>query len=225
LSTVQIPRGLLVTLVVVLVLVVLVLVFLMGRESASVAPTTIASQPPPLAGASARPQETLLAAPADTFPDASPAAIAPVAPTLLPMPTASVEASGADRAELARYFSESETIQARAKYWSDPQALAKTILEQAASGNTSAFDELIRAQRQARTEMERLTTPAACDEYQRRSLAVMDEGIALLERVQGAVSSGDLGGLDALTSKGRELEAEARAIDELGRTIRQRVGL
>ena len=53
----------------------------------------------------------------------------------------------------------------------------------------------------------------------------MDEGVALLERVQRAVSSGELNGLEAFSAKGRDLEREARDIDELGRGIRLRFGL
>jgi hypothetical protein len=53
----------------------------------------------------------------------------------------------------------------------------------------------------------------------------MGEGLALLERVQGAMSSGELTGLEALSEKGRDLEREAREIDELGRIIRQRFGV
>ena len=137
--------------------------------------------------------------------------------------SAGVSAAVAARSseEIARYFADADAIQARAKYWSDPQTLAKTILEQAASGNAGGFDDLIRAQAKARDEFARMPVPAECAEHHRRSLAAMGEGLDLLERVKGALSSGDLGGLDGLQEKARDLEREARAIDELGRTIRQ----
>ena len=147
----------------------------------------------------------------------SPASLAPP----LPPPASPAAVAGRASEEIARYFADADAIQARAKYWSDPQTLAKTILEQAASGNAGGFDDLIRAQAKARDEFARMPVPAECAEHHRRSLAAMGEGLDLLERVKGALSSGDLGGLDGLQEKARDLEREARAIDELGRTIRQ----
>lgn len=223
--TVQIPRGLLAALVTALALAVLIAVFLLGRESAgSKAP--VATTLPPASIATAPEAGT----PASSFPfpaEAPPGSTVPAAALPLPLPGAAPAADPGvpEREEVTRYFQESESVQARAKYWSDPQALARTLLEQASSGNTSAFDDLVRSQQQARLEMERLTPPSACAEYHRRSLNVMAEGLTLLEQVQGAMSGGDPGGLQHLAEKGRELEQEARAIDELGKGIRLRFGL
>ena len=135
---------------------------------------------------------------------------------------ASSPAPAAASASVARYFEEADAIEARAKFWSDPQALAKTILEQASSGNTGAFDDLIRSQTTARDELTRMTVPAECAEHHRRTLAAMTEGIGLLERVRTALGSGDLGALDGIQESARELEREAKAIDELGRKLRAR---
>lgn len=227
-GTVPVPRAVLVALVAALALAVLLAVFLLGRQSVRVGPRVEASH------ADAPADETAAGRTDDSVKLSSPhsesaAELAPTPAPLPPTPPApSIAAVTApqpgEREEVARYFQETESIQARAKYWSDPQSLAKTILEQAAGGNSGGFDELVRAQKNARTELERLAVPPACAEHHRRSLAVMGEGVALLERVQGAVSSGDLAGLDGLAGASRDLEREAREIDALGRSIKQRYG-
>jgi hypothetical protein len=170
-------------------------------------PTTLSSQGP--AAAQAHAFDT----PAPTPPDAVPVVSAPAASAAVNAPPS---------AEVARYFEEADAVEARAKYWSDPQALARTILEQAASGKTDAFEELIRAQTSARDELARMSVPVECAEHHRRSLVVMAEGIGLLERVRSAIGSGELGALDGIQESARALEREAKAIDELGRKLRSR---
>jgi len=218
----QVPRAL----VAALALGTLLAAFLLGRQCAQGAPST---QEVPASTVVAEVPASPPARPPEPAPDlaapALPAATPPETTSAMIPPEASPSPINArESEEIARYFQESEAIQARAKYWSDPQALAKTILDQTAGGNPGGFDELIQAQTKARTEMERLDVPAACAEHHRRSLAVMGEGLALLERVKNAFSSGDMSGLDGLQGKARDLEREARAIDELGQQIRERNG-
>jgi hypothetical protein len=220
----RIPAGALVA----LALVLLLAGFLLGRRSSSPAPTppttnpavTQAAEPPTVSSiepAADAPTEEVTPTP-EPLPGTLPALVMPtVAPTTAP---ATPDTRGQE--EIERYFEEADAIEARARYWSDPQALAKTILEQAGSGSTAGFDELIGAQRGARDELARLSVPAACTEHHRRSLAVMAEGLGLLERVRNALGSGDLGGLDGLQEQARALEREARAIDELAKSLRRR---
>jgi hypothetical protein len=205
--------------------------FLHGRQSASVgtpsASATAPGAPPPSAAAA---PDTL--APPPTFaggfsaPTAAPGAPVATFPTLTSAVTSPAPGiSEAERASVRRYFEESETIQARAKYWNDPQELAKGLLEQAGKGNPDAFKELLDAQRKARDELAGLSVPAACAEHHRRSLEALAGGMALLEKLQGAIAKGSMEGLDQFPTVGRQLEAEARAIDELGKEIRQKYGV
>ena len=224
----RIPAGALVA----LALVLLLAGFLLGRRSSPPVPTPAPSNPPvtqsaaesPATGEPAAPVPTQAAA---TTPEPPPETQPPIAwPTVAPPgtpPAAALPVRDArGREDIARYFEEADAIEARAKYWSDPQALAKTILEQASSGSTAGFDELIRAQARARDELARLSVPADCAEHHRRSLAVMADGLGLLERVRNALASGDLAGLDGLQEQAQGLEREAKAIDELGKALRQR---
>lgn len=221
-GSLRVPVGALVA----LALAVLFAGFLLGRSSpvASPAPTsappTLAAErtAPPPAGPTVEPPPALTASGATLVaepPHETQPAIA--------LPAAAPPAlDGRGREEVARYFDEADAIEARAKYWSDPQALARTILEQASSGNTSGFDDLIRAQTSARDELGRMSVPAECAEHHRRSVAVMTEGLGLLERVKSALASGDLGALDGLPEAAQRLEREAKAVDEIGRTLRPR---
>jgi hypothetical protein len=217
----RIPVGALVA----LALAILFAGFLLGRRSTPVAtpappsppatltanePATQASAEPPAASSPA------LEMPAATLPMQPPPEPAPAI-----VPPAASPAS-APSADVERYFEEADAVEARAKYWSDPQALAKTILQQATSGDTAAFDELIRKQRSARDDLSRMPVPPECAEHHRRSLAVMAEGIGLLERVRTALASGDLGALDGLQESARALEREAKEVDEMGRKLRAR---
>lgn len=216
----RIPSGVLVA----LALAILLAGFLLGRRSTpEVAPpspspiATLAAAPPTVAPAepTAEPPPTF-AASMPTLAVELPPATPPPVEVQVPAPHAN------DREEIARYFADADAIQARAKYWSDPQALAKSILQQASGGNAGAFDELIATQANARRELERLVVPAACSEHHRRSLAVMAEGIELLAQVRNALQSSDLGSLDGLQERARALEREAKEVDELGKSLQQR---
>jgi hypothetical protein len=219
----RIPAGALVA----LALAILLAGFLLGRRASPVATPAPTSAPVSAETQPVAPAPTLETAPAFGAPAAVPSAEPPpdTVPTItmpaISLPAAS-PAAAAPSAEVARYFEEADAVEARAKYWSDPQALAKTILEQATSGNTGAFDDLVRAQTNARDELARISVPAECAEHHRRSLAVMAQGIGLLERVRSALGSGDVAALEGLQESASALEREAKAIDELGRKLRSR---
>jgi hypothetical protein len=220
-AAVQVPRALLAA----LALGTLLAAFLLGRQLSRVEtrPPEVTQVPAAAPAASTAEQPPVTTWPPSTI---SSAPLAPPPPVSLPatlLPASPAPAASAPVSEeVLRYFEEAEAIQTRAKYWSDPQALAKSILDQTATGNPAEFEALIQAQVTARKDLEHLIVPTACAEHHQRSLAVMGEGVALLERVKNALTSGDLGGLDGLQQSARDLEREARAIDELGKQLRQR---
>jgi hypothetical protein len=214
----RLPAGLLVA----LALVILLAGFLLGRRatpalpaaspSATAAPATDATTPAHVPEARLEPSPVGGASVPTPSAEPMPASALPAAPP----------AAAPSTGEVARYFEEADAIEARAKFWSDPHALAKTILDQATSGDTGAFDDLIRAQTGARDELARMSVPTECGEHHRRTLAAMGEGIGLLERVRNAIASGDVSALEGLQEKAGALEREAKAIDALGKTLRQR---
>ena len=70
-----------------------------------------------------------------------------------------------------------------------------------------------------------MVVPYPCQEHHRRTLAVLGRALALLEKLQGGVVSGDLEGLVSLSGESRELETETRAIDALAKQLKRQFGV
>jgi hypothetical protein len=230
-STVTLPRGVVVALVAALLVCLGITAFLAGRASVpakaegavgpDAAPTQAAPPPtfrtapapyiPPQDLPTTSPASTLAAGPADT-------ARTGVVPSLPP-------AAPADAAGVARYFLEMETAQAAAKYWGDPQALAGSLVQGLAKGDRSGIDELLAATRGAQTRMQAIDVPSDCAEHHRRSLELVVQGASMLEAIASGVTSGDVEGLGAFPAKARQLEADAKDVDALAARIKQRYGI
>lgn len=249
-STVRIPRGVLIALGGALLVSLAALAFLVGRQSAHKEPP---SPPPAVAAAAPVPAEAPDEGAATVEPPSpveTPAVeIAPIEPGetpeaggwTLPQPTATLATPPPEAApsapaptpdtsfrdEVARYFEEAESIQSRAKYWSDPQALAKALMDQAGKGDSSGFDKLIDANRRVRDELRGLHVPAPCAEHHRLTQGLVEEGLSLLEGVRGSAlnPSQDTSALNAFATAGRELEARAKEVDALGARIKQQFGI
>lgn len=233
-STVTMPRGVLVALVALLLLSLGLAAFLAGRASApappaatavspAAAPPTVEAAPPPDAAATP-------AAPAAVYPgvhegEPAPAAVprpgsAP-AGVALALPPPAPE----DAARVSRYFQEMEAAQESAKYWTDPQALAGTLVDGLSKGDRSGIDRLIGSTRAAVERMSALDVPPDCGEHHRRSLDLVAQGIALLESIATGATAGDLDAFSAIPPRARQLEAEAKDVDALAARIKQRYGV
>jgi hypothetical protein len=227
-SSVTLPRSVLIALVAVLLACLGVTAFLAGRASAPAAP--VGATPPPAAqavapyGALPPPAQAAPAQPAPLplaagVPAARPeAAPAGVVPSLAP-------AAPAEAARVARYFQEMETAQASAKYWSDPQALAGSLVEGLGKGDRSGVDQLIDATRGALDRMKAIDVPVDCAEHHRRSLDLVEQGVGLLTSIANGVTQGDAAALANFAGQARQLETDAKDVDALATRIKQRYGL
>jgi hypothetical protein len=248
-ASVTLPRGVLVALVAALLLCLGLTAFLAGRASVpaaqgtATAPTTPAddgaaagpgepalqpqaSQPaalplPPALDLSTRaqaaPEEGDGSRPAGAPPEGT--RVGPgVVPSLAPPPPG-------EAAKVARYFQEMEAAQAAAQYWTDPQALAGTLVQGLANGDRSGIDQLIGATRGAYERMRGISVPFDCSEHHRRSLALVAEAAALLDGIATGTAGGDLDGVTAFASKARQLEADAKDVDTLAARIKQRYSI
>ena len=218
-ATVQVPLGVVVAAAAVLVAAGAAVAFLLGRASGratpAVPPSSLSSPPstsaPPPSGApdGATPTEpTALSPPTEAAPAGSPP------PTLDP-----------DKEEIARYFRQLDAAEGRAKYWDDPEALAKALLDQTSRGDAGGFDKLISANQRAREELQALAVPAPCAEHHRLTLGLMDDAIALLKEVRDKAVAQDTGGLLAVPTAARELETKAREADRLAGDLKRAHGL
>jgi hypothetical protein len=191
--------------------------FLAGRASSGGsgdgAPATTVSEPPPAVrlGDVAPPNtvgHTIL-------PASSPAAAAPAG--ALPPP--------ALRREVAEYFRRMDATQSAAKTWSDPTALAQEVLADAMRGDSGGFDKLIAASAAARDGVRTLTVPAPCAEHHRMTLALLNDAVVILTRLRDGVAAGDPSAVAGIATSGSALEARARAVDELGASLRAQYGV
>jgi hypothetical protein len=228
-ATVQVPLRVAVTAAATLVAAGAAIAFLLGRESGRLAatpvPASVSSPPassltPPAAGSGeASSTEPASVAQVEGAPAAPAAGLAPALPGSA-SPTPSAEAQ-----EIARYFRQLDAAESRAKYWDDPEALAKALMDQTSRGDASGFDKLIAADQRAREELQALTVPAACAEHHRQTLGLLDDALALLRRVKDNAVAQDEAGLLAVPTLARELETKARETDRLAADLKRSYGL
>jgi hypothetical protein len=232
-SSVTLPRSVVFALVAALLACLGITAFMAGRASVSAVPATAAvpgtaatqAAPPatfrtvPAPDPYIPPQDIPAASPASTLaarpPDAAHTGVVPSLPPAAP----------ADASRVARYFQEMETAQAAAKYWSDPQALAGSLVQGLAKGDRSGVDELLAATRGAHARMQAIDVPSDCAEHHRRSLDLVLQGASMLEAIANGVTSGDVEGLGAFPARARQLEADAKDVDALAARIKQRYGI
>ena len=118
-----------------------------------------------------------------------------------------------------------DVVAAQVKAAQDPQALARTILDQTLSGNMSGFEDLIATQRALQARMAEVLPPGSCREHHQRSLRLVGRAIALLERTRDAVAGKNTSDLASVATEGQAIEEEARATDALANDLRRAAGL
>jgi hypothetical protein len=126
---------------------------------------------------------------------------------------------------VAAYFTEIEALERQAKYWSNPQELAMSLVGQGAQGDTSGMRQLLETQRSAQRQIEAMSVPSPCREHHRRTVEVMGRALELLETLESGMASGNLEGLMALTGEARQLEADTRQVDALATQLKREYGL
>jgi hypothetical protein len=198
--------------------------FLLGRATAPSSPH--ASQPRSAQAdsphAASEPSPTDETASAAGTGISAPAVEAPAEPkTDLAVPA---PAGAAVDGGVAAYFAQMDALSAEAKASQDPQAVARTILDQAISGNMSGIDELIARQRTLAVRLGQVQPPPACREHHERSVRLFGRAIALLEKTRDAIG-GQPADIAGAASEGRAIEAEAKALDALANDIRRSAGL
>ena len=118
-----------------------------------------------------------------------------------------------------------DAVAAQVKAAQDPEALARTILDQTLSGNMSGFEDLIATQRALQARMAEVLPPPSCREHHQRSVRLVGRAIALLERTRDAVAGKNPSDLASLATEGRAIEEEAKATDALANDLRRAAGL
>jgi len=228
-ATVEVSRGLLLALVTASIAGLLAVTYLVGRESGRREPQVPATTMT-LASALGTPPDTRSAPHADASPPPLPAREIPAssrmsAPTETSSPNGALTPHDTLRDDVANYFREVETIQGQARSGGDPEALARKLLEQAANGDVSGFDALAAANQKVRDGLRAIAVPEPCREHHRLTLALLDESIAMLQRVKGLINGADTGALAAMPAEARELERRTKDVDAMAAEIKRRFGL
>ena len=252
---VEVPRQALVGLVVLALAALLAVAFLLGRESnrpdlsslpsptlqvpAPQVPSPRPAPPAPAAELPAPAPPPALpvpspppppAPPVQAVPPALPAARPPAAPPRAPAPPPSAEPSTppvdpVEREHAARYFRNLESSVGAASSWQDPEALARSVLEQGASGDSSGFDSLLAANRQALERVRGLSVPKSCARHHQLTEETMAAGQDLLQRMRQAILKGDTSQLTALAVEGQVMQAQVDQLKTLTRDLKARYGL
>jgi hypothetical protein len=143
-----------------------------------------------------------------------------------PSAQAAYSAGGSpDAAAVAAYFKQMDAVAAETKASQDPQTLARTVLDQAMSGNMGAIDGLIATQRALETRLGQILPPPSCREHHRRSVRLFGRAIVLLERTRDVMTGQGASDLGSVAAEGRAIEVEARALDALANDLRRAAGL
>jgi hypothetical protein len=118
-----------------------------------------------------------------------------------------------------------DAVAAEAKASQDPQAVARTVLDQAMSGNMSGIEGIIASQRTLEARLAQVPPPPACREHHQRSVRLFARAIVLLERTRDAMTGQGASDLGSVATEGRAIEQEAKAVDALASDIRRAAGL
>jgi hypothetical protein len=132
---------------------------------------------------------------------------------------------GPDTAAVAGYFRQMDAVAADRKVSEDPQTLARSVLDQAMSGNTGAIEDLIATQRALEARLRQILPPPSCREHHQRSVRLFGRAIVLLERTRDAMAGQGASALGSVAAEGRAIEEEARAVDALANDLRRAAGL
>jgi hypothetical protein len=133
--------------------------------------------------------------------------------------------AAADAAAVAAYFRQMDAVAAEAKTSQDPQALARSVLDQALSGNMGSIDALIATQRSLQSRMAQVVPPPSCREHHDRSVLLFARSVALLDRTRAAMTGQGTTDLSGVAVEGRAIEEEARAVDAMANDLRRSAGL
>jgi len=227
--TVALPRWLVALLVAAAAVSLVAVAFLLGRVTAPVPPAAATGAG---AGVPTTHDNPTPAGSPETSPDALPSRVPEqreaVGQGPAPSPSAGAGSPAGihpDAAAVAAYFTRVDAVAAQFKAAQDPEALARTVLEQTLSGNMSGIESLIATQRALQTRMSEVVPPPPCREHHQRSLHLIGRAIALLERTRDTVAGKNLSDLAALATEGSAIEEEAKATDALANDLRRAVGL
>jgi len=241
-------RSVLVAVIAVAGVSLLALAFLLGRESGS---GSVPAPPARIERVAPRAPEIPPSAPTPTFvpvvesPGMRPSSVPPApgstqgAPTQgaaaetapvrqAPASTGGERSGGgfeAERAAVAAYFDAVDRIQLGA-IDGEAEGVANEMAAALANGDTSGLDKMIGETESAKTSLAAVSPPAVCATHHRETLASLDDALAVLGALKGAMGSPDPAGqLANVSARATALRSRADALQKEEQELRLRYGL
>jgi hypothetical protein len=189
-----------------------VLAFLLGRESAR-------------KDTAAGPPVAFVAPPAAPSPAAPPTP--EPAPEARPLPDDHAQPPPQDaevRAAVRQYFREMDQAQDQGSI-GDPKDFAQKLLTGMMSGDTSGFDQVVRAANVGLAKARTLAPPQPCASYHQQMLKLLEQTTAMLVKLRGALQNKDPGAAATIASDANSLKDAAEALEQQEKSIKSRFGL
>jgi hypothetical protein len=148
-------------------------------------------------------------------------------PSLTPSPSPSPSPSPPPSAEalaVRDYFAQMSAIQASGLA-GDPNDVAQKLLASSMAGDSSGFDDIIRAAAEGEAKARAVQAPSVCADHHAKTLAFLHDGVALTRSLKSALERQDATGLTSLAASASGLQSRADNLMEEERTIKARFGL
>ncbi len=197
-----------------LVLSLLVIAFLVGRDTARTATTSVAVEQP-----IERPIERAdpIAAPQQVPQDVA-------AKKQEPLANAAPTAQDGSVAQVVSYFAKVDSIQAGPAGIS-AESFAQQIAADAAQGKTEGFDQLQSDLDRMDQELRALAPPPVCKEFHDLTISSIQDAKSLMGDLRRTFTTGDAAGAMAIAGKAQAAQAKTEQIKELRTSIERRYGL
>ena len=219
--------------------------YLLGRESTRRRTPTVVIAEPSEPGVAAPPMPTAAPPPSAAMPTSvapmpttavapaaasAPAVVMPSAPTYKIEPLPEIRTQAAENpivgeAAVARdYFARMQAIQTIGT-GNDPSEMANKLLTASMTGDSTGFDDLIKAAQTGADRVRAISPPACCVGYHERLLALVGDGVTMVQEIKRAMQTNDASALAALAASGSALQSRATALEAEATQIKSRLGL
>lgn len=221
-------KGIIVVLSVALAVALVLIGYLLGQQGTSTAVATVTAEtptPPPQPVGPAPPPRSEVRPPGPPPPGSEEAPSPPPGVEGAKEPVAEEpEKEPVDPrcAKLRDYFLNLDLATAGVESNSkDAKGEGMAALGTSLRGDSSSIDEKLRQYRKARKKLSKVRPPEGASKHYQRTVAVLDEGITLLEKVKAATASADMSAIAELPALGKRVMQLSKEVDTMGDRLQQ----
>jgi hypothetical protein len=130
---------------------------------------------------------------------------------------------GSDASAVRAYFAQIDAIQAGPAGMS-PDAYAQKLVADMSAGDRSGFDGLTSDLARSEKELAAISPPEPCAPYHQALLEAARTGREVMEELRGAMGTGDLGRVQALSARLQGLQATTTRLEQMRKELERRYG-